>query len=114
MIFAWCESNNKVMQTGISKTGDDLTIVKKQFPVTGMSCASCAASVEATLNHQPGVSKATINFATQTAQVEYNPAVVHPQQLKERVQSIGYDMITDESKTAKDELEEKQKKNSGH
>ncbi|WP_373736426.1 cation transporter, partial [Bacteroides heparinolyticus] len=35
-------------------------IVQKTFPVQGMSCASCAARVDKTLNHQPGVSKATV------------------------------------------------------
>lgn len=49
-------------------------IVQKTFPVQGMSCASCAARVDKTLNHQPGVSKATVNYASGMATVEYDSA----------------------------------------
>ena len=44
------------------------------FPVDGMTCASCAARLEKVLNRQPGV-QATVNFATEQAQVQLdNPA----------------------------------------
>ena len=39
-------------------------IVQETFPVLGMSCASCSARVEKTLNHQPGVRKAVVNYAS--------------------------------------------------
>ena len=89
----------------ISDPGDDGTTVKKQFPVTGMSCASCAANVESKLKNQAGVVKASVNLASQIATVEFIPAVVQPQHLKETITSIGYDLIIDESDNAKEELE---------
>ena len=82
----------------------------KQYPVTGMSCASCAINVESQLNKQPGVVKASVNLATETAMVEFNPALVKPENLREAVTSIGYDLIIDESENAKDELENLQQK----
>jgi len=85
--------------------------VKKQFPITGMGCAACANRIETTLNKQPGVVKGIVNYATQTAQVEYIPDIVQPQQLKQSVQAIGYDLITEVSESIKDELEDQQKKN---
>ena len=92
------------------KIPDDQKIIIKQYPVTGMSCASCAANVESRLNSQPGVVKAAVNLATQIATVEYMPSVVKPQNLKETITSIGYDLIIDESEKAKEELESLQQK----
>jgi Cu2+-exporting ATPase len=80
-------------------------IIKKQFPVTGLSCASCASNVELNLNNQPGVVRASVNLASQIATIEYKPSQVLPSDLKESVISIGYDLITDESANAKEELE---------
>ncbi|MBC7892462.1 MAG: cation-translocating P-type ATPase, partial [Sphingobacteriaceae bacterium] len=66
------------------------------LPVTGMSCAACAASVESMLTSQIGVQQAAVNFATQTVQVAYDPAQVSLESLKTAVQSVGYDLLIDE------------------
>jgi Cu2+-exporting ATPase len=79
--------------------------VRKQFPVTGMSCASCATNVETTLNKQAGVLYAMVNLASEAATIEYDPGVVQPGDLREAISSIGYDLITDESENAREELE---------
>jgi len=55
----------------------------------GMTCAACATRIERTLNKVDGVD-ATVNFATETATVSYDPEVVEPAQLVEAVESIGY------------------------
>jgi P-type Cu2+ transporter len=81
----------KVMDTTTKKT------VKKVIPVTGMSCASCAVSVESMTAAQEGVKQAAVNFAAQTLQVEYDPEIVSPKDLQKVVQSIGYDLIVDET-----------------
>jgi Cu2+-exporting ATPase len=88
----------------------DEKIVKKQYPVTGLSCASCASNVELKLNKQPGVVKASVNLASQVATIEYHPSLVKPLNLKESVVSIGYDLVIDESARAKEELENLQQK----
>ena len=88
----------------------DLKIEKKQFPVTGMSCASCASNIETTLKKQPGVVKASVNLASQIATLEFNPSVVKPADLKEAVSSAGYGLIIDESENAREELENIQHK----
>jgi Cu2+-exporting ATPase len=80
-------------------------ITTKQYPVTGMSCASCAANVETTLKKQTGVLKASVNLASEIVTLEFDPSVASPQDLREAVVSIGYDLITDESDKAKEELE---------
>jgi Cu+-exporting ATPase len=55
----------------------------------GMTCASCAARIERTLNKVDGV-EATVNFATETASISYDPALAAPEQLTAAVERIGY------------------------
>ena len=87
-----------------------MTTVRKQFAVTGMGCAACANRIENTLNKQPGVKSGVVNFATQTAQVEFDPGIVQPQQLKQSILSIGYDLLIGETESAREEAEDQQKR----
>lgn len=61
-------------------------IVKQTFPVLEMSCAACAARVDKTLNKQPGVLSATVNYAAATATVEYDTSLCSPEALKTAIQ----------------------------
>lgn len=70
-------------------------IVKQTFPVLEMSCAACAARVDKTLNKQPGVLSATVNYAAATATVEYDTSLCSPEALKAAIQKAGYDLIVD-------------------
>ena len=80
-------------------------IRKEIFPILGMSCASCAARVDKTLNGQPGVQEASVNYASATAQVIYDANVCSPVSLKAAVQNAGYDLLTDSQADAADESE---------
>ncbi len=70
--------------------------VQKTVPVTGMSCASCAASVEASLKEQQGVADARVNYASQTAWIEFEEDKVSLSNLQKVVQASGYDLIIDQ------------------
>ncbi len=59
------------------------------LPITGMTCASCATRVERRLNQLDGVS-ATVNYATEKASVQYDPAALAPERLVAAVQEAGY------------------------
>ena len=72
------------------------TTVKKNFPVTGLSCASCAISVESMLKAQKGVLGASVNYANSSAQVEYVPETASLDDFKSAIQSIGYDLLIEE------------------
>lgn len=65
-------------------------------PVTGMTCAGCAVSVESVLKAQPGVKNAAVNFANQTVWVDYDPSQVTLPRLQQAAQSMGYDLIIDQ------------------
>ena len=84
-------------------------IVKENFPVTGMSCAACAANVEKTLRKQPGVAEASVNYAASVASVEYDPLAVSPESLKRAVNDAGYDLLISEDANTADEVDAAQK-----
>jgi P-type Cu2+ transporter len=67
--------------------------VQETFPVLEMSCAACAVSVESTLKSTVGVKDASVNFANQTAWVEYDRQQTSPADLQQSVRSIGYDIV---------------------
>lgn len=90
----------------IRQLGYEVPTVKGIFPVLNMSCASCASSAQNILEIQPGIIKASVNYANTNAMVEYIPTVTNPQKLKSALQSIGYDLMVDESDEAKDQLQD--------
>ena len=80
--------------------------ITKNYPVTNLSCASCAGNTEAVLNNQEGVVKAEVNYANTTAKIEFILSQTSPEKLKKAVQSAGYDLIIDQSDEAKESLEQ--------
>ena len=80
-------------------------IKKETFPVLGMSCAACATRVDKTLNGQPGVQEASVNYASATVQVTYDADECSPLVLKAAVQQAGYDLLIASKGEAEDEAE---------
>jgi Cu2+-exporting ATPase len=74
-------------------------MLKKTYPVTGMTCAACASSVESILTATEGVQDASVNFANATVSLKYQ-ADIKAENLRKAVQSIGYDLILDEQNAA--------------
>jgi len=81
--------------------------ITKNYPVTGMHCASCALNAERIIKNQKGVVQAGVNFANASLSVQFNPEVTTPQHFKNALQSGGYDLIIDEenSFSLKEEFE---------
>ena len=71
-------------------------IERKEFPVLEMSCASCANHVEQTVRHLEGVGEASVNFASNTLSVAFDPGTITPVQIRDAVRAAGYDLIVDE------------------
>ncbi|MBA4853439.1 heavy metal translocating P-type ATPase [Emticicia sp. BO119] len=106
--------DNSILTNAVKEIRDlgyDVTTVKKNLAVSNMTCASCASSVQSILENQEGVISANVNYANATAHIEYIPTLVDANQLKAALQSIGYDLLVDESEEAKDELEKAREKN---
>jgi Cu+-exporting ATPase len=60
------------------------------LPLEGMSCASCAQTIEKALGKVSGVSSAGVNFAAEQATIHYNPSLVGIAQFRTVVESAGY------------------------
>jgi len=76
------------------------------LPVTGMSCASCASTIEKQLSETPGVVNASVNFATGAAAVDFDPRRATAKELAGVIEKLGYHVpaTADES----EEIEQKQ------
>src|ERR687897_1211232 len=77
-VFDVCETRGSERQ--------ELVII----PVTGMTCASCVRRVERVLSKGEGVASASVNFATETAAVEYDPSKTSPDDLIGTIERAGY------------------------
>ena len=62
-----------------------------ELDVLGMTCASCANTVERGLKKVAGVSAANVNIATERASVTFDPTVLNVAGLVQRVREVGYD-----------------------
>src|SRR5687767_12724941 len=63
------------------------------LPVTGMTCAACAARIERSLGKSEGVTQAAVNLATERATVHFDPAVTDANRIVETIRGAGYDAI---------------------
>ncbi|MBY0066195.1 heavy metal translocating P-type ATPase [Empedobacter falsenii] len=80
--------------------------VEKSYPVLNMTCASCASSSQANLNRQLGVVNAEVNYGNGMGKIEYIPTLVSPENLKNALVEVGYDLVIDESKNQDEEIEQ--------
>lgn len=72
---------------------DKKSVERADLPIEGMTCASCANTIERRLAKQPGVSSANVNFATKVATVQYDPVATGPAALAKAVDDIGHKAI---------------------
>ena len=89
-----------VDQQSIEKTITEIgyTVIHQNVTLKlgGMHCAVCAQTIEKVLNKQEGVYKAVVNFALETATVEYNPAQISLEVIKKTIREVGYEVIEPE------------------
>ena len=78
----------------ISKSGYGVATSKVDMPVTGMTCANCAANIERVLNKKvPGVVAASVNFASERVAVQYVPGVTDVSEMIAAIEKAGYGAI---------------------
>jgi len=82
---------------------------KVNLNLTGMSCAACAAKIEKKLNKLEGVQKATVNFATGKATVEYDATKVKVSDMIKAVETLGYNAARAEEVSRDREKEQREK-----
>jgi Cu+-exporting ATPase len=79
-----------------------VSVLHVDLSIEGMSCASCAARVEKSLNALDGVT-ATVNLATETASVDFDPSRAAPDALAAAVSGVGYRVAPDEQPPASED-----------
>jgi P-type Cu+ transporter len=65
-------------------------LIKESIKITGMSCNSCALRIEKGLKKIEGINTATVNLATEKANIEYNPDILKTQDILKAIKNIGY------------------------
>jgi Cu2+-exporting ATPase len=86
-----------------------MSIKKETYPVEGMSCASCAQSVESMLSSLEGIKQANVNYANASVLVEFDENTVSPSDMEKAVNNIGYKLIIDNTPNNVSEMEAKEK-----
>ena len=66
---------------------------KETYKIIGMHCASCVNAIEQALLKTKGVSSASVNFASESALIEFDQSIISESELVELVKSIGYQLI---------------------
>lgn len=90
--------------------------VQRTFAIEGMSCASCAQTIEKAVNHLAGVDQASVNLATEKMMVQYSPDVLNSSEISAAVDAAGFKAIeeTDEVESTDKDQEKKTKAYSKH
>ncbi len=70
---------------------------KAHIHITGMTCTTCAATIERGLVETPGVEQANVSFASEKASIEYDPTKVDLTKIKSTISQLGYEMATKKS-----------------
>jgi len=71
----------------------DKSLQTHTISITGMSCASCVGKIEKALMRKEGVKKATINFATERAMVEFDPNITNGKDVEKVIEDTGYNVV---------------------
>lgn len=72
-------------------------VEKARIHITGMTCTTCAATIEKGLAETPGVEQANVSFASEKASIEYDPTKVSLAKIKNTISQIGYGVATKKS-----------------
>ncbi|WP_348550800.1 heavy metal translocating P-type ATPase [Acidithiobacillus sp.] len=99
--FAGSQDDTQALVNTITQVGYGVVTAEATLAVQGMTCASCSSRVERVLRRLPGVLEASVNLATERAQVRYLPTAVDISAMIAAIQTAGYGArnlaVTDES-----------------
>ncbi|SCM96534.1 Heavy metal translocating P-type ATPase [Bacillus mycoides] len=110
------KTNPQQFKEKVESLGYGIVSDKAEFTVSGMTCAACANRVEKRLNKLEGVNKATVNFALESATVDFNPDEINVSEMKSTISKLGYklEVKSDEKDASTDhrlqEIERQKKK----
>lgn len=97
----------KIVDT-IKDLGYKVNVEKATIPISGMSCASCSAKIEKTLNKLEGLTWAGVNFATGKATVEYFQSQLSLSDINKAIEDLGYKVVGTGTETVSGEDQERE------
>ncbi len=98
--------DEKALIARVRDVGYDVATARLELPVTGMTCANCAATIERTLNRQvPGVVSATVNLASERASIEYVPGLLTRDDVVAAIERLGYGVVQAADEDAMEDAE---------
>lgn len=83
--------------------------VKKTFNVEGMTCSSCAQTVEKAVQNMVGINSANVNLATEKLTVSYNPETLNLSDITKTVAEAGYEAHEEITSTEQVDLDQEKK-----
>lgn len=100
------------IQTAVDKAGYKVLTnqTKNTFKIEGMTCASCAQTVEKAVRKLKGVENAAVNLATEKLTISYNPSEIAPADISSAVAKSGYAATLETSEEKKTSQEERREK----
>ncbi|MGG2936243.1 heavy metal translocating P-type ATPase [Bacillus pacificus] len=116
IMYAPQKTNPQQFKEKVESLGYGIVSDKAEFTVSGMTCAACANRVEKRLNKLEGVNEATVNFALESATVDFNPDEINVNEMKSVITKLGYklELKSDEQDGSTDhrlqEIERQKKK----
>jgi Cu+-exporting ATPase len=90
ILYDPAKTNPQEFKEKVESLGYGIVSDKAEFIVSGMTCAACANKVEKRLNKLDGVNKATVNFALESATVDFNPDEINVNEMKNAITKLGY------------------------
>jgi len=90
----------------IDRAGYGVLTDRVEIPITGMTCANCALTIERTLKRREGVLEAEANFASERAVVVYVPSLVTLDEIKQAIRDVGYEVVEAEGERPLEDVEQ--------
>lgn len=90
----------------ISDIGFDATLVPEArsdtvtLRIYGMTCSSCTSTVENGLRDMPGINNVAVSLATETAKIDFEPGVIGPREMVDRIEEMGFDALLSDHQDA--------------
>ena len=101
------------LQKAVDNSGYELIAQEgttQTFAIEGMTCASCAQTIEKAVGKLSGVDKASVNLATEKMQVSYNPSAISVSDVTGAVSNSGYAAVLETTETQDNSRAEKREK----
>ncbi|KAG8922450.1 hypothetical protein FRC00_007437, partial [Tulasnella sp. 408] len=70
------------------------------FKIYGMTCSACVNTVETQLAAEPGITSVSVSLATESCKITYEPDVIGPRDMVDRIEDMGFDAVLDDESNA--------------